>query len=190
MGLTAIERNRTRSNVVFTEQRVTIAIASAVLGASLLAVAPLSASAQDRAAGRYTMHKTDEGFVRLDTHTGTVSLCRKEGNSWSCRDIASGNDETQRADGGSGNNDRGAGDASDARRENKELRDEIARLEELLGLRGPRGAGQPPGQNSFKLPSERDVDQAFDYFERMLRKFQDRLKRLEPEKTPAPERQL
>ena len=75
------------------------------------------------------------------------------------------------------------------RRETQELKDEIARLEELLGLRGPP-AGKPARQHTFKLPSEKDVDQAFDYFESMLRKFQDRLKRLEREKTPAPERQL
>ena len=47
-------------------------------------------------------------------------------------------------------------------------------------------AGNRP---DFKLPSEKEVDQALDYFERMLKKFQDRLKRLEG-KTEKPERQL
>jgi hypothetical protein len=170
--------------VVLKEQRVNIAIASMLLGASLVAAAATSASAQDRGPGRYTMHKTDEGFVRLDTQTGAVSLCRKDGSSWSCQDIANANDQTAKA-----KRDEGDQDAAAMRRETQELKDEIARLEELLGLRGPP-AGKPARQHTFKLPSEKDVDQAFDYFESMLRKFQDRLKRLEREKTPAPERQL
>lgn len=166
------------------EQKMTVALASVLLGASLAASVPMSASAQDRGAGRYTMHKTDDGFVRLDTETGAVSLCRKDGTSWSCRDIASGEERSgQSAAGESGR------DTATLERENKELKDEIARLEELLGLRGPR-ANRPPRQHSFKLPSEKDVDHAFDYFERMLRKFQDRLKRLEREKAPDAERQL
>jgi hypothetical protein len=170
------------------QQKMTIAIASVLLGASLAASLPTTAGAQDRGPGRYTMHKTDDGFVRLDTETGAVSLCRKEGTSWSCRDIANAEDQTGK-DADTGTPAEGGSETQALRQENKELKDEIARLEELLGLREP-GAPQPPRRHSFKLPSEKDVDQAFDYFERMLRKFQDRLKRLERENAPETERQL
>ena len=40
----------------------------------------------------------------------------------------------------------------------------------------PRPGGET---HAFRLPSEKEVDQALNYFERMLRKFQDRLKKLE-----------
>ena len=60
------------------------------LAGAIMAIGVASATyaaAQDSAAGRYTMHQTEDGFVRLDTQTGAVSLCRKEANAWSCRDI-------------------------------------------------------------------------------------------------------
>ena len=59
-------------------------------------------------------------------------------------------------------------------------------MEEHLGLRGERSTRK---RSDFKLPTEQEVDQALDYFERMLKKFQDRLKRLE-RKSETPERQL
>jgi hypothetical protein len=142
------------------------------------------AAAQDSAAGRYTMHKTEDGFVRLDTQTGAVSLCRKEANAWSCRDIADATPPQTEDNGGTESND-----VTQLRRENRALREEITRLEELLGLRDPP-AGEPQKRHGFKLPTEKDVDQAFDYFESMLRKFQERLKRLEKEQAPGKERQL
>jgi hypothetical protein len=142
------------------------------------------AAAQDSTAGRYTMHKTDDGFVRLDTQTGAVSLCRKDGDSWSCRDISEATAPAGKQNGSATSND-----VTQLRDENRALREEITRLEELLGLRDAPN-GQAPKRHGFNLPSEKDVDQAFDYFESMLRKFQERLKRLEKEKTPAPERQL
>lgn len=159
-----------------------MALMSALLGAGMVAAGPLAA--QESAAGRYTMHKTDDGFVRLDTQTGAVSLCQKDNGGWRCREIANASEQEKNAGAGAG-----ADELAQLRQENKELREEIVRLEELLGLRGP-SEGSRPRDHSFKLPSEKDVDQAFDYFERMLRKFQDRLKRLEQEKQPGPERQL
>ena len=61
-------------------------------------------------------------------------------------------------------------------------------MEEHLGLRGDN-AKPSKKPSDFKLPTEKEVDQALDYFERMLKKFQDRLKRLE-RKSETPERQL
>ena len=48
---------------------------------------------------------------------------------------------------------------------------------------------RPGGRYQFRLPSEQEVDRALDYFESMLKKFQDRLKRLERDVAPrkAPE---
>lgn len=147
-----------------------LACLAAVLAAS-------TAIAQDTRPGRYTMHKTEDGFVRLDTETGAISMCRKNGNGWSCSDL------DERTDGPPNRNE-----PNDLAAENRELKAEIKRLEELLELRGNNRQDSEP-KKSFKLPTEREVDQALDYFERMLKKFQDRLKRLE-QGTEKPSRQL
>ncbi len=132
-------------------------------------------AAEEPRTGRYTMHKSDDGFVRLDTQTGVMSLCRRRDQGWSC-DAMIG---TARP---------GTGEVARLRRENAELKAEIKRMEEHLGLRGD--TTKPTKKPSdFKLPTEKEVDQALDYFERMLKKFQDSLKRLE-RKSETPERQL
>lgn len=63
--------------------------------------------------------------------------------------------------------------------ENEELRQEVAKL---------KASPAAPGKPQLKLPSEQDIDRTFDYLERLWRKFNDRLKRLEEQKKP--ERQL
>lgn len=134
-----------------------------------------TAFAQETRTGRYTMHKSDDGFVRLDTETGAMSLCRKSAQAWGCAPMA----------------DTGPSSSADVARlqqENTELRAEIKRMEENLGLRGDRNKSASNRPN-FKLPTEKEVDGALDYFERMLKKFQDRLKRLE-RKSETPERRL
>jgi hypothetical protein len=74
--------------------------------------------------------------------------------------------------------------------ENRELRAEVKRMEDLLGLNGEKPkddekrAERPGG--GLNLPSEQDVDKALSYMERMVKKFQDTMKRLErrtPEKS-------
>lgn len=129
------------------------------------ALAASVAIAQDNPAGRYTMHKSDDGFIRLDTQTGAVALCQKSESIWGCKDMV-------------GTSNKSAGDVAGLRAENKELKAEINRMEALLGLRGEY-RGDTRRRDTFKLPSEQEVDQALNYFERMLKKFQDRLKRLE-----------
>lgn len=155
----------------------------AAIASSLLMASPAATQGSDGAvAGRYTMQKTDDGFVRLDTQTGAVALCRKHDDRWSCQTISgTGGDPAAQPS-----------EIERLERENAELRQEVARLEDLLGISGPN-SGQPSKSQGLKLPSEKDVDQAFDYFEGMLRKFQERLKKLEPETEPGkprPERQL
>jgi len=120
------------------------------------------------------MHKSDDGFIRLDTQTGAVALCERAESGWSCIDMAirpaKSKDDNVRL-----------------RAENNELKAEVRRLEELLGLRGERRSTKR-NNDTFRLPSEQEVDQALNYFERMLKKLQDRLQRLEKKSDkPAPQ---
>lgn len=121
--------------------------------------------------GRYRMSPTEGGFVRLDTETGSMALCAKRDQGWSCTAMADDQaSQRQRIE--------------TLEAENKALREEIKRLEEVLGVgdtkpgSGAAPAPAPPG-GAFKLPSEEDIDKGFDYLDRMLKKFRDRMKKLE-----------
>lgn len=147
----------------------------AVAGALLAQAA--TASAQD-AGGRFTMTPSPEGLVRLDTQTGAVSLCAKKDGEWACRALPDDQKAMQ---------DR----VTKLEDENRTLKDENKRLEDVMGLNpdsdAPSGPGPGPGGvGKVPIPTEKDVDQAFDYVEGMLRKFRERLKRLDEPDVPGP----
>jgi hypothetical protein len=147
-----------------------------------------AASAQQRdSIGRYMMHKTEDGFIRLDTLTGGVSICGASDQGWSCK-LAP--DEKDRLE----------AEIDDLEAQVKALEKENLALKDRLdGRNGPpatpdgpttpdgdrysyRPDAPAPTRPEFRLPSEEEVDKALDYFENMLRKFQERLKRLERDK--------
>jgi hypothetical protein len=128
--------------------------------------------------GRYVMSPIDGGFARLDTETGLMSVCKGTAANFKCELAPDATVGAQK-------------EAEKNTAEAKELRAEIKRLEELLGLGDkPEGGnkqaeeqrpGSRPGGPGFKLPSEAEVDQAFDYIEKMVKKFKSKLKQLEGE---------
>lgn len=157
--------------------------------AGLLAVLTIAASpvlAADDEAGRYSMSPADGGFVRLDRQSGAMTFCTegdvaKPDSSWNCTPMGDAqqsiNDEIKRLEA-----------------ENKSLKTDKQHLEEMLGMADPSKPGSTnpdAGPNTappLKIPSEQDVDKAFDYFEGMMKKFRDRMKKLE--ETPDKEQQL
>lgn len=142
------------------------------------AMAPKAAGAATEAvAGRYTMKETEDGFIRLDTQTGAMSLCKKQNDDFACQLIPESQDRIQAK-------------LEDLARENKQLRAEIERLEKHFGIGPDSDTGSAPGQEQndlappagqgrLQIPSEKDVDQLFDYVEGMLKKFRERIERLE-----------
>ena len=126
---------------------------------ALLLLLPAQALAADRHGsdqpGRFVMQPVDGGIMRLDTRTGAVALCTRKGTSFACEPVP----------------DSRAPESELARlaAENRELKDRLARLE----------AEGPAARKSLELPSEAEVDKALDYFERMVKKFRDRMKSLE-----------
>lgn len=57
-----------------------------LLGSAAIATVPSSAEAQEKP-GRYTMSPVDGGFLRLDTETGALALCKKKGEQWACEPV-------------------------------------------------------------------------------------------------------
>jgi hypothetical protein len=115
--------------------------------------------------GRYVMNPAENGFVRLDTETGAMALCARKDGKWSCEPMED--------------------DALHMREqidrltaENQQLKAEIDRLDNKALDEGKSGDLGRPGRK-LELPSEQDVDKAFDYVEGMIRKFRDRLKDLD-----------
>ncbi|MCB1506963.1 MAG: hypothetical protein KDJ47_18500 [Hyphomicrobiaceae bacterium] len=156
---------------------------ASIAGAFVILLTTGQASGQEPA-GRFSMTPTDGGgFIRLDTQTGAMALCSGKEGEWACKampdDQKSLNDRIAKLE-----------------EENRSLRDENKRLEDVLGLNpdakpkdgagavpgAPQDGGPPvPPEQGLKLPSEKDVDKAFDYVEGILKKFRDRLKKLEEE---------
>lgn len=133
----------------------------------LLLASVAVAAVPEGGGGRYTMSPTEGGFVRLDTVTGTMALCTRKDNDWACADMPESADASRTR-------------IEKLEGENKELKNEIKRLEEAFG----QGDGAVPGApgatpKPFAMPDEKDVDKAFDYIESMIKKFRERVKKLE-----------
>jgi hypothetical protein len=135
--------------------------------ASLTALSLIGGAAQaqnapaDTEQGRFSFHKVDEGFLRLDTRSGQVSLCNHKSLGWACETIPD---------------------------ERLALENEIARLQngnaalkkELLsrGLALPESVKPDPplARNSdkndleLKLPSQADIDRVMTFMERVWRR--------------------
>jgi len=120
--------------------------------------------------GRYTMTPTEGGMLKLDTATGVVSLCSRAGAEWSCKLTQDGETTLRK-------------EIEGLKAEVEVLKDQLKTTEEIAGLGDPDKGGSKRGVT--QLPTEKDVDQAFDYFEKMVKKLRERLNRIESEKKPG-----
>jgi hypothetical protein len=155
-------------------------LSAAVIAAALAVGGGLvtAQSAPDSENGRYTMTPIPEGALRLDTRTGVVSTCTKNGAGWACYAVP---------------DERSALDA------------EIGRLQaELEKLKGQLAAGPPvsgkidealPKSDQLKkgepkvaegdrkieipLPSDQDVDRVMSFLERAWRRLIEMANRLQ-----------
>lgn len=135
-------------------------------------------SAPDSDNGRYSMTPIPEGVLRLDTRTGTVSTCSRNGAGWACYAVP---------------DERSALDA------------EIGRLQaEVETLKGQLAAGPPvsgkidealPKSDSLKkgepkaaegdrkleipLPSDQDLDRMMSFLEKAWRRLIDLANRVQ-----------
>jgi hypothetical protein len=144
-----------------------IAAAAAVLAAGGSLVA--AQSAPDSENGRYAMAPTPEGVLRLDTRTGTVSTCNKNGAGWACYAVP---------------DERAALDAEIGRlqAEVEKLKAELAagptvsgKTDEALPKSDPLRKPEPKVAEENRrleipLPSDQDVDRVMSFLERAWRR--------------------
>lgn len=117
----------------------------------IFVAALVAGSAQAEGEGRYRMEKTDGGFVRLDTATGEVSLCREQEGQIVCRMAA---------------DERAAFE--------KEL-DLLTKRVEALEKGGVTGeTGAKPS-----LPTDEEIDRTMTIMEKMMQRFMGIVKNLE-----------
>lgn len=133
--------------------RTTLACAAALCG-----LAALPAAAEE--AERYRLERTDDGYVRLDTTTGAMTLCREADGRLVC---APASQET--------------GAAS-----------EIESLRERLRLLEGRVGALESGAPVAGLPPEEEFERGIGYMERFFRMFMGLVKEFEDEPRAAPQR--
>ena len=133
----------------------------------LLATPAVAQTAPDTENGRYTLNRTDDGYLRLDQQTGHVSVCTRRELGWACHPVP---------------DERSALEEEIARLQ----RDNAALKKDMLA-RGitPPGAPQAKGQTSPKnqqdgtSPIDTEIDRAMATAERIWRRLIEMISRLQ-----------
>jgi hypothetical protein len=115
---------------------------SAILVAAALLSLGVSAQAEEE---RYRLEKTDNGYIRMDTRSGAMSICEESSGQLICRTAA---------------DERAAQDDAITR-----LEDTIAALEKRVTALENRAIPE------FMLPSEEEFEKSLSYMEQFFRRF-------------------
>lgn len=135
-------------------------------------------SAPDGENGRYSMTPIPEGVLRLDTRTGTVSTCTKNGAGWACYAVP---------------DERAALDAEIGRLQAdvEKLKGQLAagptvsgKVDEALPKSDPLKKAEPKAAEGDRrieipLPSDQDVDRVMSFLERAWRRLVDMANRVQ-----------
>ncbi|TIT20955.1 MAG: hypothetical protein E5W81_23370 [Mesorhizobium sp.] len=124
-------------------------------------VSLVAASAFSEGADRYRLEKSANGYVRMDTQTGAMSLCEERSGQLVCKTAA---------------DERAAFQDEVDRLKNsvKALDERVAKLENSLAARF-----------ESTLPSEEDFNKTMGYMERFLRSFMDIVKDMDKDEDGA-----
>jgi hypothetical protein len=154
------------ANTLAREELVMMHISMAIAVAVAILVSPARADdpAPDTEGGRYVFSKQANGFLRLDTQSGAVSLCNEQPVGWACQAAP---------------DDRAVLENEIAR-----LQSENAALKKVLlahGLSLPPGiepeASVAPNDSTLRLPSDADIDRAISFVGHVWQRFIDALAR-------------
>lgn len=149
-------------------------VAAMAVGGGLVA----AQSAPDGENGRFSMTPIPEGVLRLDTRTGTVSTCTKNGSGWACYAVP---------------DERTALDAEIGRlqAEVERLKGQLAagptvsgKIDEALPKSDPLKKAEPKGAEGERkieipLPSDQDIDRVMSFLERAWRRLIDMANRVQ-----------
>ncbi len=113
---------------------------------SLMIALTASTAGAAEITGRYVLEKVEQGFLRLDSETGVMSLCAVSSGVWECTAV--------KDEGLDGTKELGR-----LRDENESLKKRLAELEK--------------GGATTKLPSDQEVDRMMDIFGKMFDRFLD-----------------
>jgi hypothetical protein len=114
------------------------------------------------------MMPTDGGALRLDSATGATAFCTRSSGEWDCKPTKDGEQVLRR-------------EIESLKADIVVLKEQLTKMEEIAGIGDPNKPGAMKPQAKMDLPTEKDVDQAFDYFERMVKKLRERMNKLEGE---------
>ena len=117
----------------------------------------VAASAYSQETDRYRLEKSDNGYVRMDTKTGAMSVCEERSGQLVCKMAAD---------------------------ERAALQDEIDRLQSSVKALDERVAkleSTPSARLESNLPSEEDFNKTMSYMERFFRSFMDIVKDMDKE---------
>ncbi|WBL79564.1 hypothetical protein I3J27_03815 [Bradyrhizobium xenonodulans] len=160
-------------------------LAAAVFAAAMTVGGGLVAaqSAPDGENGRYSMTPIADGVLRLDTRTGTVSTCTRNGTGWACYAVP---------------DERIALDAEIGRlqAEVEKLKGQLAagptvsgKIDEALPKSDPLKKAEPQAREpkvaegdrkiEIPLPSDQDVDRVMSFLEKAWRRLIDMANRVQ-----------
>ncbi|MDX8498094.1 hypothetical protein RFM99_06645 [Mesorhizobium sp. VK4C] len=117
----------------------------------------VAASAYSEETDRYRLEKSANGYVRMDTQTGAMSICEERAGQLVCKMAAD---------------------------ERASFQDEIDRLQssvKALDERVTRLENTPSARLESNLPSEEDFNKTMNYMERFFRRFMDIVKDMDRE---------
>lgn len=130
-----------------------------ILALSALMLPLLSLGAVAQEGERYRLEKTEQGYVRMDTQTGEMSICEERTSQLVCRVAAD---------------------------ERSALQDEIDRLNTALQGLAQRVTVLEKAPAIRSLPTDEEVDKTIGYMQRFFRGFMDIVKDFEKnEDAPA-----
>lgn len=151
------------------------------LGGALFLIGQSNIASAEEIPSRYSMIESNNGIIRLDKKTGSMSNCKKLAGDWTCipiKELSETNSKIENAELFA--KLQKANKALE--QENQHLKQKIADLE--------FGLNEKPTDKKFKLPSDEEVDEAITYMEKMIRKFGGAMKRLREKNSDAPETEL
>ena len=108
---------------------------------------------------RYTFHRVDDGYVRLDGRTGQVSMCVQRPIGWACQAVP---------------DERSALEAEIARLQGESAvlkKELIARNLPLPGAVRPEPPAAKEEPPRLQLPNDADLDKVVTFFEKIWRRF-------------------